>query len=178
MPQVPGRLESVIDRAPFRVYVDYAHTPDALENVLKTLRNLGPKKLITVFGCGGDRDRTKRAPMGQAADRLSDFCILTSDNPRTEDPQTILDDTSRGMRKNHFRAIIDRREAIDTAIRSAGEGDIILIAGKGHEPYQDFGDRVEKFDDSLVARDCTFAAMSAKREAEKEAENNERTPRY
>ncbi|MEZ5304045.1 MAG: UDP-N-acetylmuramoyl-L-alanyl-D-glutamate--2,6-diaminopimelate ligase [Verrucomicrobiales bacterium] len=151
-PQVPGRLESVSGNRPFKVFVDYAHTPDALVNVLNALRALNPERLITVFGCGGNRDRAKRPLMGRAADSLSDFCLLTSDNPRKEDPQTILDDTAKGMRSGRFKAILDRREAIEVAIGLAQPGDIILIAGKGHEDYQEFADGRVPFDDRRVAR--------------------------
>ncbi len=151
-PQVPGRLESVADRKAFRVFVDYAHTPDALENALTTLRELGPRRLITVFGCGGDRDRDKRPRMGAVADRLSDVSIITSDNPRSENPATILEDIRRGMRGTAFEIIEDRGAAIRRAIEAAGEGDIVLIAGKGHEDYQIFADRTIDFDDRKTAR--------------------------
>ena len=136
-PQVPGRLELVQERRPFRVFVDYAHTPDALINVLKTVRQMSPRRVITVFGCGGDRDREKRPLMARAVDSLSDVCVVTSDNPRTEDPEQILADVRAGLTKDHL-AIVDRREAINAAINLADEGDIVLIAGKGHETYQQF----------------------------------------
>lgn len=157
-PQVPGRLESVGDRKiNFRVYVDYAHTPDALENALKTVRDLEPRRLIAVFGCGGDRDRTKRPLMGAAAERLADLAILTSDNPRTEDPEGIIAETRAGMKGNRVLVIADRRAAIAEAIRIAGERDIVIIAGKGHEPYQEIDGVRHPFDDRLVATQCIAA---------------------
>ena len=157
-PQVPGRLESVGDRKiNFRAYVDYAHTPDALENALKTVRDLEPRRLIVVFGCGGDRDRTKRPLMGAAAERLADLAILTSDNPRTEDPEEIIAQTRAGMSGNRVRVIADRRAAIAEAIRLAGEKDIVLIAGKGHETYQEIAGVRHPFDDRLVASQCIAA---------------------
>ncbi len=152
-PQVPGRLESASDRQiNYRVYVDYAHTPDALENALKTLRELKPRRLITVFGCGGDRDRGKRPLMGGVAERLSDLAIVTSDNPRTEDPEEIIQQTVAGMGAGRAKVIADRREALAQAIRLAGERDIVLIAGKGHESYQEIDGVRHPFDDRKVAR--------------------------
>jgi UDP-N-acetylmuramoyl-L-alanyl-D-glutamate--2,6-diaminopimelate ligase len=151
MPQVPGRLQSVGPQRNFRVFVDYAHTPDALENVLKTLRGLNPRRIITLCGCGGDRDVTKRPIMAHMAETYSDRVILTSDNPRTEDPAKILDDMAVGMRGQSFAKIPDREEAIKLAIEMARDGDIILLAGKGHETYQIFADRTIPFDDVRVA---------------------------
>ncbi len=152
VPQVPGRMECVPDQKPFRVFVDYAHTPDALENALKTLRDLQPKRLITVFGCGGDRDRTKRPLMGAASESLSTYSIVTSDNPRSEDPQGILNEIKAGMRGSNHELILDRKAAIGRAILNAREGDIILIAGKGHEQGQIFATETQPFDDVAVAR--------------------------
>jgi len=151
-PQVPGRLERVSAKRNFQVFVDYAHTDDALRNVLRTLRDLSPARLITVFGCGGDRDRKKRPLMAAAAEEFSDWTILTSDNPRTEDPQSILDDVRKGLRGKRFEEIIDREAAIRQAVNLAGPGDIVLIAGKGHETYQEFADKKLPFDDVAVAR--------------------------
>lgn len=151
-PQVPGRLECVSGKRPYRVFVDYAHTPDALENALTTVRELGPRRLLVVFGCGGDRDAGKRPLMGAAAARLADFSILTSDNPRSESPASILDDIKAGMSTTAFEVIEDRRQAIARAIDLAQEGDIVLIAGKGHEDYQIVGDRTVDFDDRQIAR--------------------------
>ncbi|MEM9283802.1 MAG: UDP-N-acetylmuramoyl-L-alanyl-D-glutamate--2,6-diaminopimelate ligase [Verrucomicrobiota bacterium] len=151
-PQVPGRLEAVGDRQiNYRVFVDYAHTPDALANVLETLKALEPARIITVFGCGGDRDVTKRAPMAFAAEQGSDLCVLTSDNPRTEDPQGILSDAEEGFRGQGYEVIEDRRLAIKRAIMLAEERDIVLIAGKGHESYQEIHGVRHDFDDRRVA---------------------------
>lgn len=150
-PQVPGRLERVPAKRNFQVYVDYAHTDDALRNVLRTLHELKSARLITVFGCGGDRDRTKRPLMAAAAEEFSDWVVLTSDNPRHEDPEVILEDVRKGLRGSRFDEIIDREEAIRHAINMASRGDIVLIAGKGHENYQEFANRKVPFDDVAVA---------------------------
>src|SRR2546429_164920 len=151
-PQVPGRLEMVPARRQFQVFVDYAHTPDALGNVLKTLRELEPERLIAVFGCGGDRDRQKRPLMAEMADRLADYSIITSDNPRKEDPGAIIAEVEKGFRSNRYEKIVDRTQAIDRAVALARPRDIVLIAGKGHENYQEFGDYTIPFDDIQVAR--------------------------
>ena len=156
----PGRFERVPHEGDFSVVVDYAHSDDALLNVLRTAREVVKGKIITVFGCGGDRDRTKRAPMGEAAGSLSDVVILTSDNPRREDPEQILCDVEEGIRKTGkpYRKIADRSDAIHQAISEARSGDLVLIAGKGHEDYQIIGRDVFHFDDKEVAR----AALAAK----------------
>lgn len=160
-PQVPGRLELVGGRQTnFRVFVDYAHTPDAVASVLRTLRDLAPRRLIVVFGCGGDRDRSKRAPMAEAAEQGGDFAILTSDNPRTEDPASILEQAAKGFRGKAHEIIEDRRAAIQRAVDLAGERDIVLIAGKGHETYQEINGVRHDFDDRRVA----FGAISRKME--------------
>ena len=151
-PQVPGRLEMVPAKRQFRVFVDYAHTPDALLNVLKTLRELEPRQLIVVFGCGGDRDREKRPLMGQVVDLNADHAIITSDNPRKEDPEEIISEVEKGFRSNRYERITDRAEAIARAISLAHPRDIVLIAGKGHEAYQEFADHTIPFDDIQVAR--------------------------
>src|ERR1051325_114739 len=151
-PQVPGRLELVPAKRQFQVFVDYAHTPDALGNVLKTLRELQPNRLIAVFGCGGDRDRQKRPLVAEMADRLADYSIITSDNPRKEDPGAIIAETEQGYRSNHYEKIVDRTEAINRAVALARARDIVLIAGKGHENYQEFADYTIPFDDIQVAR--------------------------
>ena len=151
-PQVPGRMEDVGEKMPFRVFVDYAHTPDALEKACVTLRELKPARLITVFGCGGDRDRNKRPLMAETASRHSDIVILTSDNPRTEDPERILDDAAKGLGGVASERIADRREAIRRAIGLAEPRDIVLIAGKGHETYQQIGETKFDFDDRQEAR--------------------------
>jgi UDP-N-acetylmuramoyl-L-alanyl-D-glutamate--2,6-diaminopimelate ligase len=151
-PQVPGRLEIVPAKRQFQVFVDYAHTPDALLNVLKTLRELEPHRLIVVFGCGGNRDREKRPLMGQVADQNADYAIITSDNPRKEDPDKIIAEIEKGFRGNHFEKIADRPHAISRAIEIAQPRDIVLIAGKGHENYQEFADHTVPFEDIQVAR--------------------------
>ena len=151
-PQVPGRLEAVPAKRQFQVFVDYAHTDDALLNVLKTLRELSPRKLIVVFGCGGDRDRQKRPLMGQVVDRNADFGIVTSDNPRKEDPDAIIAEIEKGFRTSNYEKITDRAKAIARAIELAQPRDIVLIAGKGHEAYQEFADHTVPFDDIQVAR--------------------------
>jgi len=150
-PQVPGRLERVAAKRNYQVYVDYAHTDDALRNVLRTLRELKPARLITVFGCGGDRDRAKRPLMAAAAEEFSDWTVLTSDNPRGEDPEEILRDIESGMHGARHEKIADREAAIRQGIQLAQAGDIVLIAGKGHESYQESGDRRIPFDDVAVA---------------------------
>lgn len=152
----PGRFERVPHEGDFAVVVDYAHSDDALLNVLRTARDVTKGKIITVFGCGGDRDRSKRAPMGEAAGSLSDVVILTSDNPRLEDPQQILADVEMGIKKTGkpYRKIADRREAIHQAISEANSNDLVLIAGKGHEDYQILGREVFHFDDKEVAREA------------------------
>jgi len=150
---VRGRLErAVISRAGAPVYVDYAHTPDALEAAIQALRPHVEGKLITVFGAGGDRDQGKRAPMGEVATRLSDVVIVTDDNPRSEDPQKIRSDIMAGAAG--AIEVAGRKEAIARALEMAGAGDIVLLAGKGHETGQIIGDRVLPFDDALVAREC------------------------
>lgn len=149
----PGRFERVAHACDFAVVVDYAHTDDALRNVLRTAHDVTRGRVITVFGCGGDRDRTKRAPMGEAAASLSDVVIATSDNPRTEDPLAILLDVEAGLRAvgKPYLKIVDRREAIRAAIKEARAGDIVVIAGKGHEDYQIVGTEKRHFDDREVA---------------------------
>ena len=153
-PQVPGRLEAVPAKRQFQVFVDYAHTDDALLNVLKTLRELGPHRLIVVFGAGGDRDRQKRPLMGRVVDQNADYSIITSDNPRKEDPLAIIADVKKGVRSSHYETVSDRKEAITRAIALAQPRDIILIAGKGHETYQEFADHTVPFDDLQVARNA------------------------
>jgi UDP-N-acetylmuramoyl-L-alanyl-D-glutamate--2,6-diaminopimelate ligase len=151
-PQVPGRLEAVPAKRQFQVFVDYAHTDDALLNVLKTLRELSPRRLVVVFGCGGDRDKQKRPLMGRVADQNADYSIITSDNPRKEDPDAIIAEAEKGFRSDRYEKIPDRAKAIARAIELAQPRDIILIAGKGHEAYQEFADHTVPFDDIQVAR--------------------------
>ena len=149
---VPGRLQSVGDDrgdVPFRVLVDYAHTDDALRSVMRAIRELKPSRLIAVFGCGGDRDRTKRPKMGKAVEEMADLGVITSDNPRTEDPQAIIADIWPGIQQQHkFLVEPDRAKAIDLAIKEARAGDVLLIAGKGHENYQIFGKEKRHFSDA------------------------------
>ena len=152
---VPGRMELIKAGQDFTVIVDYAHSPDSLENLLQTVSQLPHKRLISVFGCGGDRDRLKRPVMGEIASRLSDYVIATSDNPRTEDPLFILNEIEPGLRKGSAPYVIvpDRRSAIESAISMAQSGDAVVIAGKGHEDYQILGTKVIPFDDRKVAGD-------------------------
>jgi UDP-N-acetylmuramoyl-L-alanyl-D-glutamate--2,6-diaminopimelate ligase len=150
-PQIPGRLEAVPAKRQFQVFVDYAHTDDALLNVLKTCRDLNPARLLLVFGCGGDRDRAKRPLMGAVADQFADYSIVTSDNPRKEDPEAIIHEVVAGFKGRGFESVVDRREAINRAIALARPRDIVLIAGKGHEKYQEFRDHTVPFDDIEVA---------------------------
>jgi UDP-N-acetylmuramoyl-L-alanyl-D-glutamate--2,6-diaminopimelate ligase len=159
---VPGRFQLVSTaKDEVTVVVDYAHTDDALRNLLETARPLATGRLITLFGCAGDRDRTKRPLMGAVAGRLSDVVIITSDNPRTEDPNRIVEEVRRGLRADLRRdsalqvlSLVDRREAIARAVELARPGDLVIIAGKGHEKYQVIGDRVIAFDDAVVAREA------------------------
>ena len=176
---VPGRFQLVSGpHDDVRVVVDYAHTDDALKNLLETARPLATGRLITVFGCGGDRDRTKRPLMGAVAARLSDLVVVTSDNPRSEDPEQIIEEVKRGIvvpanrvppkgqpapRSTPCLAIVDRKEAIAQAVRDARSGDLVLIAGKGHEKYQQIGDRTLPFDDVEVAREALARRRSRAR---------------
>ena len=149
VPQVPGRLEK-IHTGKFTVLRDYAHTPDALERVLTTLRPIVKGKIIVVFGAGGDRDKGKRPLMGEIAQRLADVVIVTSDNPRSESPEAIIDDIVAGMRAGEFARIVNRGEAIAEALRSAHTGDVVLLAGKGHETYQIIGSEKLEFDERAI----------------------------
>jgi UDP-N-acetylmuramoyl-L-alanyl-D-glutamate--2,6-diaminopimelate ligase len=153
---VPGRIEAVEVPENYKVFVDYAHTADALRNVLVTISELTRGRLILVFGCGGDRDKGKRKPMGQVACELADFSILTTDNPRLEDPRGILKQIEEGFAtaaRGRYQVIEDRREAIERALDIARPGDAVLIAGKGHETYQEFADTVVPFHDRQVVEE-------------------------
>lgn len=152
---VPGRFERVDEGQPFSVVVDYAHTDDALRNVISVARGLNPKRVITLFGCGGDRDRSKRPLMGKAAAEASDLVVLTSDNPRSEEPLAIMNDALVGIRRVDVPHIVepDRAAAIARAINEAHAGDIVILAGKGHETYQVLKDKTIPFDDRAVARE-------------------------
>ncbi len=151
---MPGRFERVEEGQPFMVVVDYAHTDDALRNVIAAARGMRAKRVITLFGCGGDRDRTKRPLMGMAAAELSDYVVLTSDNPRSEDPLAIMNDAMVGLRRydTSYVAEPDRERAIKKAIETADPGDVVILAGKGHETYQILKDGPIPFDDREVAR--------------------------
>lgn len=149
---VPGRLERVEADRDYSILIDYAHTPDALENVLDSLRLLGPRRIVLVFGCGGDRDRGKRPQMGRIAAERADRLVITSDNPRTEDPGQIISEIEAGIDGNDYEVVIDREQAIARALNIAEEGDIVLIAGKGHEDYQVLGDQRVEFDERTVVR--------------------------
>jgi UDP-N-acetylmuramoyl-L-alanyl-D-glutamate--2,6-diaminopimelate ligase len=150
---VPGRFEAVIAGQKFRVIVDYAHTDDALEKVLTSAREITSGKLIVVFGCGGDRDRSKRPAMGKVAAQGSDYVVVTSDNPRTEDPMDIIAEIEKGLKGARYTVISDRRAAIRAALTEAKPNDTVLIAGKGHETYQTIGTTSFPFDDRVVARE-------------------------
>ena len=152
VPQVPGRLEK-IHTDNFTVLRDYAHTPDALERVLLTLRDVVTGRIIAVFGAGGDRDKGKRPEMGEIAQRLADVAIVTSDNPRSESPESIIDDIVAGMKTGEYARIVNRREAIAEALRSARAGDVVLLAGKGHETYQIVGSQKLDFDERAIVAD-------------------------
>ena len=152
---VPGRFEPVNEGQEFAAIIDYAHTPDSLENVLRTVREITQKKVICVVGCGGDRDRTKRPIMAQIAATYADLAIFTSDNPRSEDPTRILNEMVEGLsdeiyQTTNYQSILDRKEAIEFAVSQAGAGDAVIIAGKGHETYQIIQDQVLPFDDKEV----------------------------
>jgi UDP-N-acetylmuramoyl-L-alanyl-D-glutamate--2,6-diaminopimelate ligase len=153
-PPVPGRFEVVSCGQPFQVVVDYAHTPDALEKVLQTGRNLHPRRLLLLFGCGGDRDRTKRPLMGRVAEDGSDFVVITSDNPRGEDPRSIIAEIEQGLKGSpaHYLIEPDRRGAIHSLLRMAQPGDLVILAGKGHETYQILAGGTIHFDDREEAR--------------------------
>lgn len=177
--QVPGRLEWIASDEGVNVFVDYAHTPDALESVCSTLQELEPKRLITVFGCGGDRDQGKRPLMGKAASLHSDLCFVTSDNPRSENPESIIADIEPGMSSCPHRAILDRREAITTAVHLATAGDVVLIAGKGHEAYQEIAGEKLDFDDRKVAREAVRTRPLPDRVLrQREAEAKKKTEEY
>lgn len=154
---VPGRFDRLSSKLGFHVVVDYAHTDDALHKLLLSVRELSPARIITVFGCGGNRDKSKRPLMGRAAAELSDLAIITSDNPRNENPEAIISDILSGIESGNYEIEIDRRKAIARAIEIAKEGDIVVIAGKGHEDYQIFGTEKRHFDDRETAREFITA---------------------
>lgn len=151
---VPGRFELVQAGQQFPIIVDYAHTPDSLENVLKTVQQFAKKRIFVVVGCGGDRDRTKRPIMAQIACQYGTDPIFTSDNPRSEDPEAIIKEMEAGVKGLQYVTFVDRKEAIKYAIQHASEGDVVLIAGKGHETYQIIGNKINDFDDRKVASEA------------------------
>lgn len=164
---VSGRMEAIDAGQPFGVFVDYAHSPDGLENVLRTAQDFATGRVIAVFGCGGDRDRTKRPQMGRIAAERSEYLIITSDNPRSEEPEAIVRDIERGVLDitapgQYYEIVVDRASAIARAIAIAAPNDVIIIAGKGHETYQIFKDKTIDFDDRAVARRCIEARMGRK----------------
>ncbi len=157
---VPGRFEVVDGGQNYTVIVDYAHTPDSLENVLKTAKQFANGDVYCIVGCGGDRDRTKRPVMASVAVEYATQAIYTSDNPRSEDPVAILDDMIKGAKGNNYEVIVDRKEAIRYAISKAKAEDIIIIAGKGHETYQIIGKEVHHFDDREVAKEAITGRLN------------------
>jgi len=154
---VPGRLERIQGNGDFCVFVDYAHTEDALKNAISALRQVSAKRIIVVFGCGGERDKAKRPKMGTVVSELADYAIVTNDNPRHEDPLEIINDIKRGITKDNFCVVAERREAIKKSLSLARPGDIVLVAGKGHESYQIVQDERIHFDDREVVRECLKA---------------------
>ena len=151
---VPGRLERVNFKGDFKIFVDYAHTEDALKNIIRSLRPLCKKRIIVVFGCGGERDKGKRPKMGKVVSELSDYSIITTDNPRSEDPGQIIKDICKGIRKNNFSVVLDREQAIKKSISMAKAGDVVLVAGKGHENYQIIKNKHTRFDDREIVKKC------------------------
>ena len=151
---VPGRLERVGQSGNFSIFVDYAHTEDALKNILQALRPIAEKKIIVVFGCGGERDKGKRPKMGNIVSRLADYAIITSDNPRSEDPRDIIEDIKRGIERDNYCVVPERFQAINKSLLMAQKGDIVVVAGKGHENYQVLKDKIVHFDDRQVIKEC------------------------
>lgn len=167
MSGVSGRMEAVSAGQPFGLFVDYAHSPDGLLNILSTARGFARGRVILVFGCGGDRDRTKRPEMGRIASELADMTILTSDNPRSEEPEAIIREIEAGMAPGSlYEAVTDREQAIARAIALAQPQDVVIIAGKGHETYQIFRDRTIEFDDRAVAHRLVTARIQERMEPE------------
>ena len=152
---VPGRIEMLPTKTPYKVILDYAHSPDALESFLKTVRTFTRSRMIAVFGCGGDRDKGKRPIMGEIGGRLADLCIITSDNPRTEDPMAIIAAIEEGIKLTGkpYVVIEDRREAIRHALEMGQDGDVIVLAGKGHETYQEIMGVKRPFDEKIVVQE-------------------------
>ena len=155
MQGVSGRAEVLPLGKPYTVMIDYAHTPDGLENIIKSVRGFAKGRVVTLFGCGGDRDRTKRPLMGKMAGELSDFCIVTSDNPRTEEPEAIIREIEEGISKTgcQYAVIVNRRDAIGYALKHALEDDVIILAGKGHETYQILKEGTIHFDEREIIKE-------------------------
>ena len=153
--RVPGRSELVNNKKELTIMIDYAHSPESLENILNAVKSYTRGRVISVFGCGGDRDSGKRPIMGEISGRIADFTIITSDNPRTEDPQKIVDQIEEGIKKTKgkYTVIVDRIEAIKEAIKMVDKKDIILLAGKGHEPYQEINGVKYPFDERIIVND-------------------------
>ena len=155
--RVPGRSELVDNKQELTIMIDYAHTPESLESILQAVKSYTKGRVISVFGCGGDRDSIKRPLMGEVSGRVADYTIITSDNPRTEEPETIITDIEVGIKKTkgQYTCIVDRKEAIKKAIEMANKMDIIVLAGKGHEPYQEINHEKFPFDERVIVKEIT-----------------------
>ena len=153
--RVPGRSELVDNKLELTIMIDYAHSPESLQNILQAAKSYTRGRVISVFGCGGDRDSGKRPIMGEISGKIADYTIVTSDNPRTEDPQKIVDQIEDGIKKTKgkYEVVVDRVEAIEHAIKMANKKDIIILAGKGHEPYQEINGVKHPFDERIIVRD-------------------------
>ena len=153
--KVPGRSELVENKKDLKIMIDYAHTPDSLKSILETVKTYTIGRVICVFGCGGDRDSIKRPQMGEVSGRLADYTIITSDNPRTEEPEKIISDIEEGIKKTkgNYECITNRREAIKQALRMANTKDIVILAGKGHETYQEINKEKNPFDERKIVRE-------------------------
>ena len=153
--RVPGRSELVDNKLELTIMIDYAHSPESLQNILQATKSYTRGRVISVFGCGGDRDSGKRPIMGEISGKIADYTIVTSDNPRTEDPQKIVDQIEEGIKKTKgkYEVVVDRVEAIEHAIKMANKKDIIILAGKGHEPYQEINGVKHPFDERIIVRD-------------------------
>jgi len=156
---VKGRIEVVHTNTPYTIIIDYAHTPDGMENIISTVKAFARNRVITVFGCGGNRDATKRPKMGAIVEELSDIAVVTSDNPRCEEPEKIIDDILTGMKKDNHITIVNRKEAIAKAMEIAEEGDVIILAGKGHETYQEINHIKHDFDERAVVKEILLATQ-------------------
>ena len=152
---MPGRSELVDNEKEIPIMIDYAHSPESLENILQATKSYTRGRVISVFGCGGDRDAGKRPVMGEISGRIADFTIITSDNPRTENPEEIVKQIEEGMKKTKgkYKVIVDRKEAIKEAIKMANKRDIVILAGKGHEPYQEINGEKHPFDERIIVKD-------------------------